>query len=663
MRTALIAVLGHVDHGKTALVRALTGSECDRLPEERARGISIALGFARLALPDGGEVDLVDAPGHERFVRTMIAGASGMDAALLAVDAREGVRAQTREHVEIAALLGIRRGVVAIARCDLATPEERAAASAGTGALLAGLALGTWPVVETSARTGEGIAALATALGALTREGVAGPGGAWLPLDRAFTLPGAGVVVTGTLRRGGLALGDAVELLPGLRPATIRGLHVHGMAVSRAAPGRRVAVALRGIARGEVAPGEALATPGLLAPTERLDAWVTVLASAPRALRQGETLRLLCGTAEAGARLRLLGAAALAPGEAGLAQFVLDRRLALPVREPFVLRLPSPPRTVAGGMVLDPAPPRRRARDAPLLDAMRLATPARAASLRLRAAGAAGLEAASLARLVGVAPTALDAAAAEAVSLRTGPLLHRDVLAALEAKLLGAVEAAERADPMGPGPEAGPLLASSLPPEAPGAAIAARLVARGALSLAAGRLRLRGLDRVALLSDQDRAAIAAVEAAFRAGGLMPPDAAAVAACDPRRAQAIRLLLRSGVLLRCPDAVQKREVVFHAEAVATARAALAGLLAARPAGVSVSDCGARLGISRRFTVPLLERLDAEGFSRRAGDLRHLAAVSPDSGSRAAPVSGRASSAASPGDHPAGVARKAPPGISR
>ncbi|RYI89351.1 MAG: GTP-binding protein, partial [Acetobacteraceae bacterium] len=226
MRTALVAVLGHVDHGKTALVRALTGIETDRLPEEKARGISIALGFARLALADGGEVDLVDAPGHERFVRTMIAGASGMDAALLVVDAREGVRAQTREHAEIAALLGIRRGIVAVARSDLATPEQRAAAAAAAGTLLADLGLGTWPVIPTSARTGEGIDDLAAALGGLARESGAGSGGAWLPLDRAFTLPGAGVVVTGTLRRGELALDDAVDLLPGLRSATIRGLHV-----------------------------------------------------------------------------------------------------------------------------------------------------------------------------------------------------------------------------------------------------------------------------------------------------------------------------------------------------------------------------------------------------------------------------------------------------
>ncbi|WP_343894789.1 GTP-binding protein, partial [Craurococcus roseus] len=364
-RHALIGVLGHVDHGKTALVRALTGTDTDRLPEEKARGISIALGFARLEAPCGAEVELVDAPGHERFVRAMVAGATAVDSALLVVDAREGARAQTAEHAEVAALLGVCRGVVAVARRDLADAEQALAAAEGARALLARLGLGAdWPVVETSAATGEGVAELAAALGGLAREETPGEGGeAWLPLDRAFALAGAGVVATGALRRGRLSVGDSVEVLPrGLR-ASVRGIHSHGRALERVGPGRRVAVALRGVERRDVAPGDALAAPGLgLAASALLDARVAVLASAPRALARGEPLRLLIGTREVGARLRPLGRDRVEPGEEAVAQLALDAPVAVPARERFVLRLPSPPAREGGGEVLDPSPLRRRLR-------------------------------------------------------------------------------------------------------------------------------------------------------------------------------------------------------------------------------------------------------------------------------------------------------------
>ncbi|MGG5811257.1 selenocysteine-specific translation elongation factor [Falsiroseomonas sp. CW058] len=617
MRHALVGVLGHVDHGKTALVRALTGTETDRLPEERARGISIVLGFARLLAPCGAELDLVDVPGHERFVRAMVAGATAMGGALLAVDAAEGVRAQTVEHAEIAAILGIRRGVVAVTRSDRAAPESAARAAEEARALARRLGLGDWPVVVTSALTGQGLAELAGLLGGLA--GPSGPAseGAWMPLDRAFSHPGAGTVVTGALRRGVLRIGEEVEILPGRRPARIRGLQIHGRAVEAAGAGRRVAVALRGTERGAVAAGDALATPGLLAAATRLDVRVALLASVPRPLQRGEALRLLLGTAEVGARLHLLDRDAVAPGETAVAQLRLDAPVATPVREPFVLRLPSPARTVGGGVVLDPDPPRRRMRDAPLLSAMAGADAPGAAALRLRDAGMVGLPAAVLARLAGSA-VALE----EGVRLAGGLVLHRDAAAAAEGALLEAVEAAQRSDPTGAGPDLG-ALRHALPPGAPLEGLAARLVAARALLLEGGRLRRRGLDAAALLSDADRAVLAEVEGAFRAGLLAPPDAEAVVGRCRRRAAALHHLLRAGVLVRAPDAVQKREVVFHRDALDLARRAIRVHFAARPDGFAAGECGRLLGISRRYAIPLLERLDAERFTRRKGDRRHLA----------------------------------------
>ncbi len=627
MRTALIGVLGHVDHGKTALVRALTGTETDRLPEERARGISIALGFARLLHGDA-EIDLVDVPGHERFVRTMVAGATAMQASLLCVDAQEGVRLQTAEHAGIAALLGIRRGVVAVTRCDRAGAGAAARAAAPARVLLARLGLGDWPVVATSAVTGEGMAALADRLGGLAREGLPPEGGsaaegAWLPVDRAFSVAGAGTVVTGALRRAPLAVGEEVEILPAGRRARVRGLQRHGAALDRTMPGRRTAVALRGVSPAEVPPGSVLATPGLLTPSLRLDARVVLLASAPRSLARGEALRLLCGTAEVGARLHLLDREAIAPGEAAMAQLRLDAPLAVPAREPFVLRLASPACTLGGGVVLDPAPPRRPPRDAPLLAAMAEGTPLDAAALRLRAAGPRGARPEELARIASLLPGTVTARLPGVVRLGCGRLLDGATWAALEAALLAAVEAAQRRDPTAPGPTLAELR-TALPEGVPLEGIAARLVAAGGLDLASGRLTRRGLDPLALLPPEARAILAAVEAAFRQGGLAPPETAAVVGSDRRRAQAIALLLRRGRLVRAPDAMQKREILFHREALAAARAALQGRYAGLAEGFLVGECGRLLGISRRFAVPLLERLDAEGFTRREGDRRRIAA---------------------------------------
>ncbi|HYF07160.1 MAG TPA: selenocysteine-specific translation elongation factor [Acetobacteraceae bacterium] len=615
MRGALVAVLGHVDHGKTALVRALTGTDTDRLPEEKARGISIALGFAHLVTGEA-VLDLVDVPGHERFVRTMAAGASAMQAALLVVDAREGVRAQTREHAEIASLLGITRGVVAVTRRDLAGEAEAAEAAGQAAALLRELGLGAWPILPCSAVTGDGIALLAAALGRLASPAPATGGDAWLPVDRAFVLPGAGLVVTGTLRHGALARDDAVAVLPHGREASVRGLHLHGMPVPRAAPGRRIAVALRGLGRGDITPGDALATPGSLVASARMDAWIRVLASSPRALRAGDTLRLHGGTAEAGARLRLLGAGALEPGASGPVQLMLDRPVALPAREGFILRLPSPARTVAGGMVLDAEAPRRRAQDATLLVAMAAASREEAARLRLRHAAQAGLPQAAFRRLAGCPGMP------GVVSLAGERVLDEGIATALEERLEGCVAAAQRADPLGPGIGARAALAAALPPRAPGEAIAARLVARGVLALAGGHLRLRG---AAALTAADRALLEEVEEAWRGAGLSPPETRAVIRGEARRAQAVRLLLARGVLVRAPDAVQKREYLFHATALAQARAMLREALAARAEGLTVSECGALLGLTRRHSVPLLERLDAERFTRRIGDRRHLHAA--------------------------------------
>jgi len=362
MRPVVVGTAGHVDHGKSTLVRALTGTDPDRLAEEKARGMTIDLGFAVLDLPGGIRAGLVDVPGHERFVKNMLAGTGGVDVALLVVAADEGPMPQTREHIDILRLLGVSRGVVALSRADLADPEIAAVAADETRSLLAGTPLAGSPIVPVSAVTRAGLPelvdALATAAAASPVRPETGP--ARLPVDRAFTLPGVGTVVTGTLVRGTLRAGDPLEVQPAGIATKARTLQAHGERVAEACAGSRVAVNLPGVELEQVARGAVLCTPGSLAPTRTLDVRIDLLASAPRPLRHRDRVRVHLGTGEIPARVHLLGTDALEPGAEGASAQLLLEADAAPARgERFVVRSWSPQRAIAGGIVLDPAPARR----------------------------------------------------------------------------------------------------------------------------------------------------------------------------------------------------------------------------------------------------------------------------------------------------------------
>ncbi|MEE7505944.1 translation elongation factor [Methylobacterium mesophilicum] len=586
LKTLLVGVIGHVDHGKTALVRALTGVETDRLKEERARGVSIVPGFALLTSAEG-EIDLVDLPGHERFVRAMISGATGMRAVLLAVDAHEGIKPQTVEHLEIASLIGVRRGVLALTKADLASPETVAARAAEIAAAAVRAGIEAGPVIATSTVTGDGLPELAAALSALLAETEPGrdDGFPYLPVDRVFSRPGFGTVVTGTLRRGPLAIGDTVEIAPGGRTATVRGLQIHGRAVERAEPGRRTAVALRGIDLDEIARGQALSLPGLLAPSPWLDVAITAAANLPNSLAGGTACRLLFGTTEVEARLRLLDRDALEPGASTQAQLHLAEPVAVPAREPFVLRLDSPSVTVAGGRVLDPVSRRRRRRDPRVmadLAALTAGGPAEAITVRLGQLGAAG---------------------APLIDLALGTLLITSTAFSNYAlyKNYRGLESiyADRVIPLS---QFGAM----------------RDAFDGILSAA------RGFESEAARR---------LEQVFRRAGLNPPDEAEAIGRDVRRREALTYLVGAGTVIRAVDRVQRRAVLFHREAVASAKTRLIDAFpTARTAetGFLAREAGATLGISRKFSIPLLEHLDATGFTRRAGDRRVIVALEPGHG---------------------------------
>jgi len=366
----VLGTAGHIDHGKTSLVRALTGVDCDRLPEEKARGITIELGFAPLDLPGGVRLSVVDVPGHERLVRTMVAGASGIDLLLLVVAADEGVMPQTREHLAICEVLGLDRGVVALTKIDLADEETIAIAEEEVSDLLAPGALADTPIVHVSSSTGAGIDALRAQLAALASEATARTprsGPPRLGVDRSFTMRGFGTVVTGTLVGGPLRVGDAIELLPSGRRARVRGLQSHGASVEIAAPGARTAVNLQGVEVAEVARGDLLAAADALAPTLVFDASVQWFAGAPP-LGGRTSVELLTGTADRRARLSPIGVEGIAPGASGFARIHIEGEPLAPLPgDRFVLRgfghNQAGGTTCGGGIVLDVAPPRRRRND------------------------------------------------------------------------------------------------------------------------------------------------------------------------------------------------------------------------------------------------------------------------------------------------------------
>jgi selenocysteine-specific elongation factor len=361
----VIGTAGHVDHGKSALVLALTGIDPDRLREEKERGLTIDLGFAWLTLPDGEPVGIVDVPGHRDFIENMLAGVGSIDTALFVIAADEGVMPQTREHLAILDLLEIGTGVVALTKVDLAESEAWIElVIEDVTETLAGTVLEDAPIVLTSARTGQGLDNLLSTLQKVLAQAQPRPdrGRPRLPIDRVFTISGFGTVVTGTLSDGCFEVGQAVEVLPSGREARIRGLQTHKQKVERAVPGSRVAINLSGVGKDDLKRGDVVTVPGWLRSTVLADVQLRYLPDARRPLRHNTELKFFSGSAEVMARVRLLGQKTLPPGQTGWAQLELKELAPLVKGDRFIVRLPSPPTTVGGGVVVDPHPGRKHRR-------------------------------------------------------------------------------------------------------------------------------------------------------------------------------------------------------------------------------------------------------------------------------------------------------------
>ncbi len=632
----VLGTAGHIDHGKTSLVRALTGVDCDRLPEEKSRGITIELGFAPLDLPGGARLSVVDVPGHERLVRTMVAGASGIDLLLLVVAADEGVMPQTREHLAICEVLGLDCGVVALTKIDLADDETIAIAEEEVRDLLAPGPLADAEIVSVSSTTGAGIDTLRAQLAALaeraaTRTPRSGP--SRLGVDRSFTMRGFGTVVTGTLVGGSLRVGQAIELLPSGRRARVRGLQSHGAAVEIAVPGARTAVNLQGVEVADVARGDLLAVADAFAPTLVFDASVQWLATAPP-LAKRTSIELLASTADRRARVSPIGAAEIAPGARGFARLHIEgEALALLPGDRFVLRgfahSQAGGTTCGGGIVLDVAPPRRRRSDPALLrdlEALARRDPERDVAVRTLRAGLAGIARDRLRRETGIEPDALDSLLAQLTAARvlvvtpTGLCLGADACADLERRIASALAGFHAREPLRPGLPRG-ALAGALPENVATDAIdfsVARLVADGrvvdapeGVRSAAHRSSPEGAEGA--LADR-------IRSESHAAALEPPSLKEWSGQLGKPIDKLRALLthlaREGSLVAAPD-----EFWFDRAAVDALRDRVVAHLQ-QHGSIETPAYKTLIGTSRKHAVPLMELFDQQRITLRVGNKRVL-----------------------------------------
>lgn len=633
----IVGTAGHIDHGKTALVKALTGIDTDRLPEEKRRGITLELGFAHLELEGGGVAGVVDVPGHERFVKAMVAGAGGVDLAILVVAADEGVMPQTREHLDICGLLGVKAGVIALTKSDLLSelgPEWLGLVEADLRALSGGTFLEGAPIIPCSARSGEGLAALRSALSEQARKLSSRPveGPTFLPIDRAFTIKGFGTVVTGTLYSGELSLEDQVSLSPSLvGPFRVRGLQVHGRSVGQVEAGQRVAVNLAGVETEAVTRGMVLIRHQALAPARMLDVELSLLPAveSPQKRRSKQLLNL--GTAQLEATVALLDCAELRPGESGFAQLRLGEAVAALPGQRFILRgtraLPGRGATVAGGRVLTLNPPRRRKGGAELLRSLAEGDAEAKVAWLLRQAGYGGLTEKELFARTALAPKAISRSL-ELLGTRGRALLIEreqrlylsgEVFSALLARAGALLAAFHQEHPLKDGLGKQELRQRlGLSSDRAFARLCAALVEGGGVEASGELLRLKGQGRSLSASDEGEGARLLAE--LSAAALAPPTVNELAqklGLSPARVvELLKVALSQQTVVKVSEGLYFEKGALDL----LGRRLVAHLEAHRE--ISTQAFKELVGQTRKFVIPLSEYFDRERITLRVGEKRVL-----------------------------------------
>ena len=629
----IIGTAGHIDHGKTSLVKALTGVDTDRLKEEKARGITIDLGFAYLPLADGHVLGFVDVPGHEKLVRNMLAGATGIDHVLLVVAADDGPMPQTREHLAIVDLLGLRRGVVALTKCDLVTPERQAAAEAEVRALLAGSGLAGAPVLPVSSTSGQGIAELREHLSqAQSVLSTDRSGGQFrLAVDRAFNLAGIGTVVTGTAVAGRVAVGDRLLLSPRGLPVRVRGIHAQNRQANEGAAGQRLALALAGVERDDVRRGDWVLAEPLHAPTQRLDVRLQLLAGEARPLAHWTPVHLHLGAEDVGARVVLLEGESIAPGRQARVQLQLERPIGALRGDRFILRDQSALRTLGGGTVIDAfAPETRRRRDQRVaaLEALERATPAEALSALLAQAPPTGVDARRFATLWNLPEPEWQAVLAQVPhrAIADGPrelLFSPAQLERYDASVSAQLTAHHQRKPDSPGLTQEQLQRAvrDKPAGALFPMLLRELVRTGKLKRSGPHLSLAGHS--AALQGAEKQLWERLKPWLDEGGIHPPRLSEMLLRDRslRRDQMLRVferLQRMGNL----HAVGAEYFIQTTHLLALAVHAWELAQADPNKRLNVKALRERTGISRHLSVPLVEYFDEIGLTRRDEIGRHF-----------------------------------------
>ena len=631
----ILGTAGHIDHGKTALVKALTGTDTDRLPEEKRRGITIELGFAELALGEY-RLGIVDVPGHERFVRNMLAGATGTDLALLVVAADESVKPQTREHLEILRLLQLDSGVIALTKCDLVQPEWIELVEQEVRELVADTPLADAPMVRTSATTGLGLDELRAALTSAAKK-AAGPvrrrpGPFRMAIDRAFTIAGHGTVVTGSVSSGRVRLGDELTIEPGQKRVRVRSLENHGRAVEEVCRGQRAAVNLAGVHHDRLGRGHELATPGHLVPGRRLSVRINLLPSAGRPLKNRARVRLHVGTAELMAGVVLLDRDQLAPGDWAPAQLFLAQPAVTTWSQPFVVRSESPMVTIGGGQVLDPDAPKLRRGQERLLE--RLADlwsedQDVRASTALLFAGWRPWRPEDLARTAGVDDTEgvcrTLVERGELAEIAAGPTrtvrVHRAVLEEFFDRVESALKKMHEQYPLRSLLDRSRLASrfAWLGRDALVDALLRRMAEAGRITLGERGVALAG--HRPKLSTKERGLLEAIVEIHRQAAFQPPTLKQVqdqvAGNRAAVAELIKLAAADGRLVEI-----SADLHLHAETEQELRETLAGRFSGGE-GLTVGQIREILRTTRKYAVPLCEYLDRIGFTKRHGDVRVLA----------------------------------------
>ena len=638
MKKVILGTAGHIDHGKTTLMKALTGVDLDRLKEEKARGITIELGFTSLTLPGGQKIGIIDVPGHERFIKNMVAGVGGIDIVLMVIAADEGVMPQTREHLDICQLLAIKRGLIALTKSDLVDDEWLALVQEDIRKAVQGTFLEQAPIIPLSSTTGKGIPDLLAALDAIVAAVRERPssGIARLPIDRVFTMKGFGTVITGTLLAGTVSVGDEVEILPSSVRAKVRGIQVHNESAATVAAGVRTAINVQGIEKTQIERGEVLTTPGTMLPTRRVDAWIEYLATAPRPLKNRTKIRFHSGTAEVMGEALVLSGAELLAGQGGFIQLVLETPVILLPHDRYVIRSYSPVHTIGGGEILDNLARRHKKNSEAItnrLSTLKNGTVRDALAIFCGEAGFRGLAASQMQARLGLEPSRQQVLIEELRASGKIAVFAKDpveitapqVIQELEQLVLKELADFHKKNPLKIG-----MLREELRARMPYATnaklfsfVMEKLLNTRSIIISKEHLSLAGSSPT--LQDAQKDLQKKILACYEKAGLMPLTLKELLeqlhVTEKEAVNLLGLLVREGLLTKVSE-----ELYFDARAINKLTGDVVAYLN-KNNEITTQGFKDLTGLSRKFMIPLFEYLDKAKVTVRVGDKRVLRKTNP------------------------------------